>query len=87
MTEINDVVGMQGQLSRDSVVMESGSNEDQINVRRVTCRPREKKTLKSGEDEMNEDENGVLSDVSDLSDISQVGCDKVYSLDERLFFG
>lgn len=37
---------------------------------------------------MNEvdDEDGVLSDFSDLSAISQVGCDQVYSLDEMNYF-
>lgn len=37
---------------------------------------------------MNEadDKDGVLSDTSDLSDISQIGCDQIYSLDEINLF-
>lgn len=61
ISEINDVVGMEGQRSRDCGVTESGSTEDQNRVRKVnSCRPREK-LLKLGEDEMNEaeDEDGV----------------------------
>lgn len=66
VSKIN-VVGREGQLSRDCEVMKSGSNEDQNSVRTVTCRPREK-LLKIGEVEINEaeDEDGVSFQICQI---------------------
>lgn len=86
MSDINEVERVEYQISRESELMDSGDIENQGNVKKViSC-----KTEIIGENEMNEvdDEDGILSDFSDLSDISPVFCDQVYSLDEiNSFFG
>ncbi len=81
MSDTDDVGRVEGQISRECELTDSGKMKNQVDDKNVnSCEPKEK-VRKLGEDEMNEvdDEDGVLSD---FSDISQVSCDQVYSLEE-----
>ncbi len=85
MSDIDDVRRMEGQMSRECELTDSGKMENQGDDKNVNSREPKEKVRKLGEDEV-DDEDGVLSDFSEFSDISQVGCDQVYSLEEIKVF-